>query len=42
MRVRGKWINAPTAAWLWQFREVALRGREARLDAVGQPGWTAR
>jgi 8-oxo-dGTP pyrophosphatase MutT (NUDIX family) len=42
MRVRGRWINAPTAAWLWQFREVALWGREARLEGVGQPGWTAR
>lgn len=42
MRVRGQWINAPTAAWLYQFREVALWGRWTRLDGVGQPEWTAR
>ncbi len=40
MRVRGQWINAPTAAWLWQFREVALHGRASRLDDVGQPAFT--
>lgn len=42
MRLRGSWINAPTAAWLYQFREVALHGRATRLDGVGQPAWTAR
>lgn len=42
MRLRGQWINAPTAAWLYQFREVALWGRWTRLDGVGQPEWTAR
>jgi len=42
MHVRGQWINAPTAAWLYQFREVALWGRWTRLDGVGQPEWTAR
>ena len=36
------WINPPTAAWLYQFREVALHGRPARVHAVGQPAWTAR
>jgi 8-oxo-dGTP pyrophosphatase MutT (NUDIX family) len=40
MYAAGKWINAPTAAWLWQFREVALHGRATRLDGVGQPEWT--
>lgn len=40
MYAAGKWINAPTAAWLYQFREVALHGRETRLDGVGQPEWT--
>ncbi|WP_293677740.1 CoA pyrophosphatase [uncultured Phenylobacterium sp.] len=40
MRVNGSWINAPTAAWLWQFREVAVHGRNARLDGIGQPEWT--
>lgn len=42
MYARGGWVNAPTAAWLWQFREVCLHGRPCRTDAVGQPGWTAR
>jgi len=42
MRLRGQWINAPTAAWLYQFREVGLWGRWTRLDGVGQPEWTAR
>lgn len=36
------WINPPTAAWLYQFREVALHGRHTRVDTVGQPEWTAR
>ena len=40
MRLRGQWVNAPTAAWLYQFREVALHGRATRLDDVGQPEWT--
>jgi 8-oxo-dGTP pyrophosphatase MutT (NUDIX family) len=42
MFMRGSWINPPTAAWLYQFREVALYGRETRVHAVGQPTWTAR
>ena len=42
MRVRDVWINAPTAAWLFQFRELALHGRPVRVHGVGQPGWTAR
>lgn len=42
MYAAGKWINAPTAAWLYQFREVALHGRATRLDGVGQPEWTRR
>jgi len=41
MRLRNGWVNAPTAAWLYQFREVALHGRWTRLDGVGQPAWTA-
>ena len=40
MYAAGKWINAPTAAWLYQFREVALHGRATRLDGIGQPEWT--
>jgi 8-oxo-dGTP pyrophosphatase MutT (NUDIX family) len=42
MFMRGGWINPPTAAWLYQFREVALHGRWTRVGAVGQPSWTAR
>lgn len=36
------WINPPTAAWLYQFREVALHGRLIRVSMIGQPEWTAR
>lgn len=42
MYSRGGWLNPPTAAWLYQFREVCLHGRLVRTDAIGQPGWTAR
>jgi len=42
MFARGQWINPPTAAWLYQFREVALHGRPTRVSTVGQPPWTAR
>lgn len=42
MFANGQWINPPTAAWLYQFREVALHGRDTRVHAVGQPTWTAR
>jgi len=41
MYVRGQWVNPPTAAWLYQFREVALHGRHTRVRTVGQPNWTA-
>ena len=37
MPMQGQWINPPTAAWLYQFREVALAGRHTRVHAVGQP-----
>ncbi|MEU0569157.1 CoA pyrophosphatase [Nonomuraea sp. NPDC005983] len=33
-------VHAPTGAILWQFAEVALRGRELRVLDVAQPGWT--
>ncbi|TDE19902.1 CoA pyrophosphatase [Nonomuraea mesophila] len=33
-------IHAPTGAILWQFAEVALRGREQRVFHVAQPHWT--
>lgn len=42
MYARGSWVNPPTAAFLWQFREVCLHGRACRTSQVGQPAWTAR
>ena len=42
MFARGGWVNPPTAAFLWQFREVCLHGRPCRTDAIGQPSLTAR
>lgn len=42
MFARGQWINPPTAAFLYQFREVALHGRATRVSTIGQPSWTAR
>jgi len=41
MFARGQWINPPTAALLYQFREVALHGRATRVIDIGQPSWTA-
>lgn len=35
-------IHAPTGAILWQFAEVALRGRDLRVAGVAQPHWTRR
>ena len=35
-------VNAPTAALLYQFREVALEGRPARVDHFDQPVWAWR
>jgi 8-oxo-dGTP pyrophosphatase MutT (NUDIX family) len=32
-------VNAPTAALLYQFREVALEGRPTRVDYFDQPVW---
>ncbi len=37
LRVLGTHINAPTAAMLYQFREVALRGRDVRVAHYEQP-----
>ncbi|WP_068877555.1 MULTISPECIES: CoA pyrophosphatase [unclassified Phenylobacterium] len=42
MFVQGSWVNPPTAALLYQFREVCLHGRPCRTDGIGQPSWTAR
>jgi len=35
-------VNAPTAALLYQFREVALEGRPTRVDHFDQPVWAWR
>ncbi|WP_433257355.1 NUDIX hydrolase [Streptosporangium sp. CA-135522] len=35
-------IHAPTGAILWQFAEVALKGRDLRVAGVAQPRWTRR
>ncbi len=36
------YLNAPTAALLYQFREVALEGRQTRVDHYDQPVWAWR
>jgi hypothetical protein len=41
MPVGGEWINPPTAAILYQFREVALHGNPVRVHDVPSPLWTA-
>ena len=41
MPVGGEWINPPTAAILYQFREVALHGRSVRVHDLASPLWTA-
>ena len=41
MPVGTEWINPPTAAMLYQFREVALHGRTVRVHEVASPRWTA-
>ncbi|GGU05410.1 NUDIX hydrolase [Actinomadura citrea] len=33
-------VHAPTGAMLWQFREVVLLGRSARVADFAQPDWT--
>ncbi|MBO2462821.1 NUDIX hydrolase [Actinomadura violacea] len=41
MRLAPGWrVHAPTGAMLWQFREVVLFGREARVADFAQPDWT--
>jgi len=39
MRLSDRWINAPTAAILYQFREVVLHGRPTRVAHYEQPVW---
>ena len=38
----GTRIHAPTAAVLYQFREIALFGRVTRVDELEQPTWAWR
>jgi mutator protein MutT len=41
MRLGPNWsVHAPTGAMLWQFREVVLLGRDARVADFVQPDWT--
>lgn len=40
--LRGRWIHAPTAAILYQFRDVALHGRSTRVAHLEQPVWAWR
>lgn len=42
MPVGGRWIAAPTAAFLLQFREVCLLGRATRVAHFDQPAFAWR
>ncbi|WP_433324260.1 NUDIX hydrolase [Spirillospora sp. CA-294931] len=43
MRLGPGWVvHPPTGAMLWQFREVVLLGRDARVADFVQPDWTRR
>ena len=42
MPVGDNWIAAPTAAILFQFREVCLRGNATRVAHYEQPGFAWR
>ena len=42
MRLPGVEVFAPTAAMLYQFVEVGLRGRQVRVADFYQPPWTHR
>ena len=42
MPVGRSWIAAPTAAFLYQFREVCLLGRATRVDHFYQPAFAWR
>ena len=39
MPMQGGWIHAPTAAILYQFREVVVHGRPTRVAHFEQPTW---
>jgi 8-oxo-dGTP pyrophosphatase MutT (NUDIX family) len=40
--LQGTHVHAPTAALLYQLREVALHGRDTRVDHFEQPVWAWR
>lgn len=42
MPVLDRWIHAPTAAVLYQLREVVVHGRATRVDHLEQPVWAWR
>jgi len=42
MPMLGSWIHAPTAAVLYQFREVAIHGRATRVAHFEAPTWAWR
>ena len=42
MPVLDGWIHAPTAAVLYQLREVVVHGRATRVDHLEQPVWAWR
>jgi len=42
LRIAGRQMHAPTAAVIYQFREVLLSGRHTRVADLLAPGWTAR
>lgn len=42
MPVGGTWIAAPTAAFLYQFRELCLHGRATRVAHFEQPDFARR
>jgi hypothetical protein len=42
MPVGSSWIAAPTAAILYQFRELCIDGRDTRVAHFEQPGFAWR
>jgi mutator protein MutT len=42
LNIAGAKVHAPTAAVIYQFREVAIFGRNARVEHLEQPVWAWR
>lgn len=42
LNIAGSQVHAPTAAVIYQFREVAIFGRDTRVDHLEQPVWAWR